>query len=551
MPVEIRLPQLADDMSVAKVGAWLKHEGDPVRAGEPIVEIETDKTNVEVESPASGYLQRIVVPAGSDDVAVNTVLALIADEHADIATASPSAASISAFAFDPERISNRASERPLDSDPEGTLGLELEKTLRQELEGTLNRESEKALTQEPERTQAPERTQNPEPPSTLNPAPLTPNPEPHASLITPLAREIARLNRLDLSTVHPASGGRITRHDVERALGHNGPSASTVLQSVPAVSAVPAPLAPPEQPWLPAAPVRREPAAPHAPFAAREPLAALESAEAFEPASVQSPPEHAAAPEPTAPPTLPEPAGSASALPHEDAGATVSFDLQPLTNVRRVTATRLQQAKQTVPHFYLEVECQVDALIELRAKWNARHAEAKLTVNDFVVFAVSRALVQVPQANAAWAETAVRVYRSVDVAVAVNTAKGLLTPVVRGCQQKSLVAISREIAALAERARAGHLRPDEYSGATFTVSNLGMFGVSSITPIVNPPAACILGVGTIEERPVVAEGRVVPGHTMRCTLAADHRAVDGATGAELMAALRRRLEDPLALMLEG
>ena len=593
MPVEIRLPQLADDMSVAKVGVWLKREGDPVRAGEPIVEIETDKTNVEVEAPASGYLERIVVPAGSDDVAVNTVLAVIADERVEARTASISPASIGAFAPDPEPtlILGREPERPMYREPERTQDHEHASVSNREPESTQNHAPLRALHTAPS-------TLNPEPHNSLNP-------EPPAASITPLAREIARLAGLDLSLVHPASGGRITRRDVESALSHDGPPASPAPRAPFAPAAPPVPLAHSEPAALPAPVTPPEPAAPQSPLAASEPAETEALLAAPEPAALQTLPEPAApqappdlagpqapvavaepappeaplvAPEPSVQPQADEPGAQQAAWPELGSGTTVPpepdagpeppeqssgtavpevssvealFDVQPLTNVRRVTATRLQQAKQTVPHFYLEVECQVDALIELRSKWNARHAEAKLTVTDFVVFAASRALVQVPQANAAWAETAVRVYRSVDIAVAVNTAKGLLTPIVRGCQRKSIVAISREIAALAERTRAGQLRPDEYTGATFTVSNLGMYGVTSITPIVNPPAACILGVGTIEERPIVSDGRVVPGHTMRCTLAADHRAIDGATGAELMTALRRRLEDPLALTLEG
>jgi len=536
MPVEIRLPQLADEMSVAKVGAWLKREGDLVRAGEPIVEIETDKTNVEIEAPVSGYLQQIVVPAGSDDVAVNTVLALIADERADIEPVSIFAPNISVFAPDPEpdSIWNRLLENPAgrtpNQEPERIPNPERQRTLTASAEGY--GESAEALARR------------------RNPAPSTQNPEPPASPITPLAREIARLAGLDLSTVRAASGGRITRHDVEHALGHDGPATSTALQPEPATE-VPAAQSPAPLPEL----LSSEPvsAAEFAPAA--ESAAHIEPTPSLEPTAPSKP---VAAPEPAA--AAPAPAASAVAVTTSDttpdAPRDVSdeaglFDVQPLTNVRRVTAKRLQEAKQTVPHFYLEAECQVDALIELRSRWNARHADAKLTVTDFVVFAASRALVQVPQANAAWGETAVHVYRSVDIAVAVNTAKGLLTPIVRACHRKSVVVISREIAALAERARAGHLRPDDYTGATFTVSNLGMYGVTSITPIINPPAACILGVGTIEERPVVSAGQVVPGHTMRCALAADHRAVDGALGAELMTALRRLLEDPLALMLEG
>jgi pyruvate dehydrogenase E2 component (dihydrolipoamide acetyltransferase) len=189
--------------------------------------------------------------------------------------------------------------------------------------------------------------------------------------------------------------------------------------------------------------------------------------------------------------------------------------------------------------------------MRLRTQWNERRPGAKISVTDLLVFASSRALRQVPLANSAWVESAVRVYAGVDIAVAVNTPRGLIAPVVRECQRKTLGAISQEVVDLARRARDGRLQPDEYTGATFTISNLGMFGVTSIIPIVNPPSACILGVGAIEERAVVVDHQIVAGHTLVCALAADHRAIDGATGAEFMTELRRRLEDPLSMALEA
>jgi pyruvate dehydrogenase E2 component (dihydrolipoamide acetyltransferase) len=172
-------------------------------------------------------------------------------------------------------------------------------------------------------------------------------------------------------------------------------------------------------------------------------------------------------------------------------------------------------------------------------------------MTDLLVFAVSRALRRVPLANSAWLESAVRVFTSADIAVAVSTPKGLITPVIRKADRKSIAAISAELFALAERARAGTLKPQEYAGGTFTISNLGMYGIQSITPILNPPQACILGVGAIEQRPVVVRDQIIVGHTMSCTLAADHRAIDGATGAEFMAALRRTLEDPMSMALDS
>ena len=219
----------------------------------------------------------------------------------------------------------------------------------------------------------------------------------------------------------------------------------------------------------------------------------------------------------------------------------------PLSRMRRTIATRLAEAKQTIPHFYLSVECEIDAVLEMRSRFNAegRH----ISINDFVVRAAALALVEVPDANVRFGEDELIRYERADVAVAVATDEGLITPVVREADRKELVTISEEVRDLAARARAGRLHPREYQGGSFTVSNLGMYGIDSVYPIVNPPQSCILGVGAGKQKPVVRAGELAVGTVMVCTLSADHRAVDGAVGARLLAAVKQRLEDPLGMLL--
>ena len=427
MSVEVRLPLLADAMTEARIGAWLKREGDSVASGEPIVEVETDKTNVEIEAPASGVIAQILVPAGSDSVMVGALLATIIEAYESPALSGGAA-----------RLTAGHPIMPVTAAP------------RPALIGAVQHEPG---LHDADVAESNERGVN-------------------ASVV---ARKIAKLAGLDLAAIRPLNGSRITKADLDVALRMHEPAAL--------------PLVAPS-------------------FAERAPA-------------------------------VPVPLSSG---PFED---------RPLSAMRRVAAQRLLQAKQTVPHFYLHSECRVDALLELRSRWNARGNGTKITVTDLLVFAASRALRRAPQANSAWIETGVRVFENVDIAVAVNTPAGLIAPVVRECGRKNIMTISRELAVLAERARAGALKPDEYSGGTFTISNLGMFGVTSIVPIVNLPHACILGVGAIESRPVVSDGAIVPGKVVTCTLAADHRAIDGAGGAEFMSELRRLLEDPLAMTLEA
>ena len=228
---------------------------------------------------------------------------------------------------------------------------------------------------------------------------------------------------------------------------------------------------------------------------------------------------------------------------------TAPFTEVPHTSMRKIIARRLVEAKQTIPHFYLTIDCEIDELLRLRQDLNARSDAYKLTVNDFVIRAVALALKKVPAANAMWTEKAVRRYTTVDVAVAVAVEDGLITPVVRNADRKSLSEISNEIRELAGRAREGKLKPEEYQGGGFTISNLGMYGIKQFEAVINPPQAGILAVGAGEQRPVVKDGALATATVMTCTLSCDHRVIDGAIGADFLKTFKALVQDPLAVLV--
>ncbi len=220
------------------------------------------------------------------------------------------------------------------------------------------------------------------------------------------------------------------------------------------------------------------------------------------------------------------------------------------TNVRKVIARRLLEAKQTIPHFYLTVDCVIDNLLALRKELNGRDgADYKLSVNDFVIKACAVAMRKVPMANASWTDEAIRLYDNVDVSIAVATDGGLITPIIRKADQKGLLAISNEMKDLAARARDNKLKPEEFQGGGLSISNLGMYGIKEFSAIINPPQAAILAVGAGEQRPIVKDGALAIGTVMSCTLSCDHRVVDGAVGAEFLQAFKPLVEDPLSLLL--
>lgn len=222
----------------------------------------------------------------------------------------------------------------------------------------------------------------------------------------------------------------------------------------------------------------------------------------------------------------------------------------PNNNIKKITAKRLVESKQTVPHFYLTIECRIDALMAARVQINdAAKGAYKLSVNDFVVKACANALMAYPKANVSWTDDAVLQYLDADISVAVSTPNGLITPIVKAAQNKGLRRISEEVKELAGRAREGKLKPEEFQGGTFTVSNLGMFGIKEFGAIINPPQACILAVGAGEEKPFVEDGQVKIGTFMTCTLSVDHRAVDGSVGAEYLQILKRYIENPVSMLV--
>ncbi len=226
----------------------------------------------------------------------------------------------------------------------------------------------------------------------------------------------------------------------------------------------------------------------------------------------------------------------------------------PNSAVRKIIAQRLTESKREAPHFHLTVDCHIDALLEARKELNSRSpAEGpdayKISVNDFVVRAAALALGKVPAANASWTDAAIRLYQRADISVAVAIDEGLITPIIHDAGSKGLATISAEMKDLAARARDGKLAPEEFQGGTFSISNLGMFGVTAFTAVINPPQGAILAVGMGEQRPVVRDGALAVTTVMSCTLSVDHRVVDGAVSAQFLAAFKALIEDPLTMLL--
>ena len=422
MPVNILMPALSPTMTEGNLAKWLKNEGDAVKSGDIICEIETDKATMEFEAADEGVLGKILVPGGTSGVKVNQPIAvlLLEGEDASAISSAPAAAAPVAAAAPTVAVATVPAAIP-SAAPAASSGDRV--------------------------------------------------------FASPLAKRIAKDGNVDLASVKGSGPhGRIVKADVEAALAA-GPA--------PAKAAAPA-----------AAPVAPKPAAPVA-------------ASPFEPA----------------------------------------FEEIPNTSMRKVIARRLTEAKSTIPHFYLSIDCELDALLKVRADLNGRSDAYKLSVNDFVVRAVALALKKVPAANASWGEEAIKRYKDVDVSVAVATPTGLITPIVHHADHKGLAEISNEMKSLAAKARDGKLKPEEFQGGGFTISNLGMFGIKDFAAIINPPQGCILAVGAGEQRPVVKSGALAVATVMTCTLSVDHRVVDGAVGAEFLAAFKKLVEDPLSMLL--
>ena len=435
MATQILMPALSPTMTEGTLAKWLVKEGDTIKAGDVIAEIETDKATMEVEAVDEGVLARILVPAGTENVAVNTPIATLAEDGEEIAdTPAPKTA--------PQPKPNSAPV-PVPASP--------------------------AASASPPKPQAPAAPASAPVPASGDKAGRV--------FATPLARRIASDKGIEIAGLRGSGPhGRIVKADVEKALATGAP---------------PRPVKPTE------------------------------------------------APRPSAAAPVPAAEGTYTAIPNDA--------------MRRTVARRLSEAKATIPHYYLKVDCGIDALLALRQTLNEQlartGADTKVSVNDMIVKAVALALMEVPGANASWTEEAILRHRHADVAVAVAVEGGLITPIVREAEIKGLGRIAAETRDLAARARQRKLKPEEYQGGTFTVSNLGMFGITEFAAVINPPHAGILAIGAGEKRPVVKDGQIAIATMMTVTLSADHRVVDGAVGAEFLAAFRRLIEAPVTMLL--
>ena len=464
MPIEIKMPALSPTMEEGTLAKWLVKVGDKISSGDIMAEIETDKATMEFEAVDEGTLAAIMVEEGSENVAVGTVIAMLAEEGEDVGEVSaPSAAPA--------------------------------------------------------------------------PAPAASDDGPAA---TPTARKLAEAEGVDLSGIAGTGpNGKITKADVEAVAGSGGGAAPAPAQS-------PAP--------APAASGDRVIASPLAKRIAEQKgidLAAVTGTgpngrvvkadvESFDPAK-------APAPAPAA--SAPAAARAPAAAPANDLDAP--FEEQKLNNVRKVIARRLTEAKQTVPHIYLTVDVRLDALLKLRSQLNASLEPdgVKLSVNDLLIKALARALQRVPKCNVSFQGDTLHQYTREDISVAVAAPSGLITPIIRDAGRKGLAQISTEMKELAGKARDGKLQPHEYQGGTASLSNLGMFGTKQFDAVINPPQGMILAVGAGEQRPHVVDGALAVATVMSATGSFDHRAIDGADGAQLMQAFQQLVENPMGLVV--
>ena len=466
MPVNILMPALSPTMEKGNLAKWLKKEGDKVKPGDVIAEIETDKATMEYEAIDEGTLAKIVVPEGTVDVPVKTLIAVLAEEGEDVKAAAAAAGKGAAAKPPPPKPAGTAPSAPM-----GAAAAVHASPAAQAVPQA--RELPRAAPPPPQ-ARSSQREQRQE----------TPVARPNRVFSSPLARRMAREAGIDLGRIQGSGPhGRIIARDVEAAKSGRGIMAPAPPAAAPGVQAP-----------------------------ADEKIRAL-----FEP-------------------------GSYEAVPHD--------------NIRKVIARRLLEAKLTIPHFYLTLDCRIDKLLAAREEINAAAPKDKdgtpaykISVNDFVIKALALALQRVPDANVTWTEGAMLRHKHSDIGVAVSIPGGLITPVVRHAEQKSLSIISNEMKDFAARARARKLAPQEYQGGTSAVSNLGMYGIKDFYAIINPPHASILSIGAAEERAIARNGKIEAAHMMTVGLATDHRAVDGALGAVLLNAFKALIENPVMMVV--
>lgn len=427
MPVHILMPALSPTMSEGNLVKWHKKEGDEVKAGQILAEIETDKATMEIEAVDEGILGRIVVPEGTENVKVNALIGLLLEEGEDASVLEQA---------EVKQIKMTLESSSLSSSPAS----DLVPTMRSDTTASSHQ--------------------------TLHTPETGVGTGQDRIFATPLARRIAEQEGVDLRSISGSGPrGRIIKADVESQGAHAAP---------------------------------------------RMVSGEIKPADQLFPA----------------------------------------YQEIKLTNVRKVIAQRLMESKQTAPHFYLTIECEIDALLKARQSINQNLAETqKISVNDFVIKAIAMALKKVPEANAAWGGDHIKIFDRADISVAVASDAGLVTPIVREADQKSLGVISEEMKELIGKARAGKLKPHEFQGGTFSLSNLGMYGIKDFAAVINPPQGCILAVGAGQQQAVVKDGKVEIATIMNCTLSVDHRVVDGAVGAKFLNHFKQMITCPMMMIV--
>ncbi|AUC97237.1 pyruvate dehydrogenase complex dihydrolipoamide acetyltransferase [Bradyrhizobium sp. SK17] len=450
MPINILMPALSPTMEKGNLAKWLKKEGDKVKSGDVIAEIETDKATMEVEAVDEGTIAKIVVPEGTQDVPVNDVIAVLAGDGEDVKAAANAGGGAAPAAKPAEAPKPAEAAKPAP-----------------------------AAAPEPKPAAAPAPQPAAAPAAQANG---------HARIFSsPLARRLAKEANIEIARITGTGPhGRVVARDVEEAKSGKGLKAPA------------------------AAPAAAGPSI--APSMSDKQILAL-----YEPGS---------------------------------------YEIVPHDGMRRTIAQRLTASVQNVPHFYLTIDCDIGKLLAAREEINASAPKDKekkplykISVNDFVIKAMAVALQKIPNCNVSWTEGGMLKHKHSDVGVAVAMPGGLITPIIRKAETKTLSTISNEMKDFAARARARKLKPEEYQGGTTAVSNLGMYGINHFTAVINPPHASILAVGTSEERPVVRGGKIEIAQMMSVTLSCDHRAIDGALGAELIGAFKQLIENPVMMMV--
>jgi pyruvate dehydrogenase E2 component (dihydrolipoamide acetyltransferase) len=472
MPVNILMPALSPTMEKGNLAKWLKKEGDAVKTGDVIAEIETDKATMEYEAVDDGVMAKIVVPEGTSDVPVNQLIAVLAQEGEDVKAAAAGA-----------KTSGAAGPSSPPSPPRG--------------EGAAPQTAAPATAPAP----AAKESKAPPSPQTLRaPSPQggegrgegapTNGHAPDRIFSSPLARRLAKEAGIDLGRIQGTGPhGRVVARDVTTAQAGGGLRAPAVA---PVAAAGPAPAV--------------------APAMTDQQIRAL-----------------------------------------YDEG---SYEVVPHDGMRRTIAQRLTASATSIPVFYLTLDCDIGKLLDAREEINALAPKDKdgkptykLSVNDFVIKALALALQRVPDANVSWTEAGMLKHKHSDVGVAVAMPNGLITPIIRSAETKSLSSISNEMKDFAKRARDRKLKPHEYQGGTTSVSNLGMYGIKDFTAVINPPQSTILAVGTGEERAVVRNSKIEAAHIMSVTMSCDHRSIDGALGAVLISAFKALIENPVMMLV--